>query len=253
MTAAFTDDLVELHRGRFEDVLTSIEGADLAIVDPPYGDTALEWDRVERGWLPFVAAALKPSGSVWLWGSLRYLTHAIPAAEAAGWSVSQDIVWEKHNGSGSAADRFRRVHEHAVLLYRGPWAKVHSNPQSSLDATPRQVRRKQRPAHWGEIGDHAYATEDGGPRQMRSVMYERSAHGTAIHPTQKPVGIYRTLIQYSCPLHGLVIDPFAGSATTLVAARQCGRRAIAAEVDEGYIAAAVERLAHVPLALGGAS
>lgn len=255
MTIVYEDDLVVLHHSDFEHVLPSIEGADLAMVDPPYGDTALEWDRVELGWLPYVAAALKPNGSVWLWGSLRYLAHAIPAAEAAGWTLSHDIVWEKHNGSGSAADRFRRVHEHAVLLYRGPWADVHCEPQVSQDATARQVRRKQRPAHWGDIGEAAYETEDGGPRLMRSVQYERSSHGVAIHPTQKPLGIYRSLIQFSCPPGGLVIDPFAGSATTLVAARQCGRRAIGCENDteEGYVDRAVARLAHSPLPLEGVS
>ena len=246
---SYVDDLVTYHFAGCEAVLPSIEGADLAIVDPPYGDTALAWDRVELGWLPLVGAALKPSGSVWLWGSLRYLAHAIPAAEAAGWSVSQDVVWEKHNGSSGAADRFRRVHEHAVLLYRGPWAAVHVEPQFSTDATARQVRRKQRPAHWGEIGESAYETEDGGPRQMRSVMYERSAHGSAIHPTQKPVGMLRTLIQYACPPGGLVIDPYSGSASALIAARQCGRRAVGCENDEQYIAGAVARLAHAPLTL----
>lgn len=234
---------VELVHAKFEEVLPSIEGADLAIVDPPYGDTALDWDRVAIEWLPYVEDALKPNGSVWLWGSLRYLMVALPAAEERGWQVSQDIVWEKHNGSGSAADRFRRVHEHAVLLYRGPWADVYRDPQFSLDATPRKVRRKQRPAHWGDIGEHAYKTDDDGPRFLRSVMYERSAHGSAIHPTQKPLGITRTLIQYACPPGGLVIDPYAGSGTTLVAAQQCGRAAVGAEMDEGYAVAAADRLA----------
>lgn len=236
---------VELVHAPFEEVLPSIEDADLAIMDPPYGDTALDWDRVATEWLPYVEDALRPNGTVWIWGSLRYLMNALPAAEQRGWQVSQDIVWEKHNGSGSAADRFRRVHEHAVLLYRGPWADVYRDPQFSLDATPRQMRRKQRPAHWGEIGEHAYETEDGGPRHLRTVMYERSANGSAIHPTQKPLGITRTLIQYACPPGGLVIDPYAGSGTTLVAAHQCGRRAIGAERHAPYAAAALDRLAEL--------
>jgi len=246
--SVYADDLVELHHAPFAEVLPSIEEpADLAIVDPPYGDTALDWDRRSIDWLPAVSDVLAPHGTIWLWGSLRYLLDALPAAMAAGWSISQDVVWEKHNGSGSHGDRFRRVHEHAVLLYRGAWADVYRDPQVSLDATPRQVRRKQRPAHWGEIGEHAYRSEDGGPRQMRSVMYERSAHGSAIHPTQKPLGITRTLIQYACPGGGLVIDPYAGSATTLVAARDSGRRAIGCEINAEYVSAATSRLAAVPL------
>lgn len=248
MTALYEDDLVSLHHADYCDVVTMdmLQTVDLAIVDPPYGDTSLDWDRIDRDWLPRVFMALKDTGVLWLWGSMRYLaTAALPMAEANGWKIAQDVVWEKHNGSGSAADRFRRVHEHAVMLYktRAKWADVYVDPQRSADATARQVRRKQRPTHWGEIGEAAYSTEDGGPRLMRSVMYERSDHGRAIHPTQKPVGIMRTLIQYSCPPGGLVLDPFAGSATTLVAARQCGRRAVGCERDEDYAEAAAARLA----------
>lgn len=236
----YTDELVTLHARPFQAVRWS--GADVAIVDPPYGDTSLPWDQRTVEWIDHVSDGLKPNGSIWLWGSMSSLLDMLPAAKAAGWTVSQEIVWEKHNGSGSASDRFRRVHEFAVLLYRASWADTYHDPQFSLDATPRQVRRKQRPVHWGEIGEASYTSVDGGPRHMRSVMYERSAHGTAIHPTQKPPGITRTLIEYSCPPGGLVIDPYAGSATALVAARACGRRAVGAERNLGFALLAAQRL-----------
>ncbi len=107
----------------------------------------------------------------------------------------------------------------------------------------------QRPAHWGELGEAVYRSEDGGPRHMRSVMYERSSHGDAIHPTQKPLGVLRTLIEYACPPGGLVLDPYAGSASTLIAARWAGRHAIGAERDGGYAQLARDRLAQGVLAL----
>ena len=161
---------------------------------------------------------------------------------AAGWSFSQDLVWEKHNGSSSAADRFRRVHEQAVLFYRGQWADVYHVPQFTDDATKRTVRRKQKPAHWGAIAGAHYTSEDGGPRLQRSVVFERSAHGSAIHPTQKPLGVTRSLVAYSCPPDGMVVDLFAGSGTTLMAARELGRRSVGAEQHEGYARAAADRL-----------
>lgn len=249
---AYEDEKVTLRLVDARALLTSINHvADVAMIDPPYGDTSLEWDHKNLDWLHGVTMAVKPAGWLILWGSLRFLFSAGPVVLDAGWRFSQDVVWEKHNGSGSHADRFRRVHEQAVLFYRGSWDEVYKDPQFSLDATPRAVRRKQRPAHWGEIGEHAYRSEDGGPRHMRSVMYERSSHGEAIHPTQKPVGILRTLIQYTCPPGGLVVDPYAGSGSTLVAARSCGRRAIGGDIDTGYVAAAAKRLGVLELGLGG--
>jgi site-specific DNA-methyltransferase (adenine-specific) len=74
-------------------------------------------------------------------------------------------------------------------------------------------------------------------------------HGRAIHPTQKPVGILTPLIEYACPPGGLVIDPFAGSGSTLEAARLTGRRAIGIEAHEPYIERAARRLEQAPLEL----
>ncbi len=238
----YDDDSITLHLADHADILTADGTADLAVVDPPYGDTSLPWDQRTVAWLEPVTATLRPNGSIWLWGSLSSLLTMVPAAESAGWKVSQEIIWEKHNGTNATADRFRRVHELCVLLYRGPWAATFHDPQFSLDASERTVRTRQRPAHWGELGEAAYRSECGGPRHLRSVMYERSAHGSALHPTQKPLGITRTLIQYACPPGGLVIDPYAGSATTLVAARMCGRRAVGAERDGTYAHRAAARL-----------
>lgn len=167
------------------------------------------------------------------------------AGDYAGWKLAQDIVWEKHNGSNFHADRFKRVHELAVQHYPEgvAWADVFKAVVTTPDATRRTLLRKHRPTHTGNIGGHVYASEDGGPRLARSVLYVPSCHGYAENETQKPEGIVDPLIRYSCPPGGLVFSPFMGSGTDLVAARMLGMRAIGCDVRESQCEIAARRLA----------
>lgn len=44
---------------------------DMILADPPYGGTSLAWDRRVEGWVGLARAALTPTGSLWVFGSLR--------------------------------------------------------------------------------------------------------------------------------------------------------------------------------------
>lgn len=241
----YADDQVTLYLGDMREILPVLGvQADLVLADPPYGETSLAWDRWPTGWPILVASVAR---CMWCFGSMRMFLEHGQEFTAAGWKLSQDIVWEKHNGSGFQNDRFKRVHENALHWYRGDWRDQHRQVPTTPDATARAIRRKHRPTHMGRIEEGAYSSEDGGPRLMRSVLQVRSMHGRALHPTQKPVGVLDPLIRYACPPGGLVVDPFAGSGSTLDAARQCGRRAIGIEADERYAEAAAKRLQQATL------
>jgi site-specific DNA-methyltransferase (adenine-specific) len=233
-----------LHCGDCRDVLRTMPDAsvDSVVADPPYGDTSLDWDAVCRGWVPAVARVLKPAAPMWVFGSLRFLAPLFDEMRREGFVYSQDIVWEKQNGTGFHADRFRRVHEHAVMFYRGAWADVYHSTQYTNDATARVMRAKKRPAHTGHIDKTPYVSEDGGPRMQRSVMQVRNEHGRAVHPTQKPVDLLRPLVRYCTPPGGTVLDPFAGSGSTGVAAAGHARF-IGIELDSQYVEIAERRIA----------
>ena len=203
---------------------------DCILTDPPYGETSLKWDVWPPGWPAMVLPKLKPTGSMWVFGSWRMFWRE--QADFAKWSISHEIVWEKHNGTGLFNDRFRRVHEFAVHFYpaASKWGDIYKAPQFTNDATARTVRKKGRPAQWiGATGETLYKSEDGGPRLMRSVIYARSEHGSAEHPTQKPLSIVEPLLLYACPPGGTVLDPFAGSGTTGLLAKRHGMSAVLIE------------------------
>lgn len=223
-------------------LMPSRELVDCIVTDPPYGDTALSWDRRVEGWLPLARSTLQPHGSLWCFGSMRFFLASARAFDE--WTFAQDVVWEKHAGSSFHADRFRRVHEHVLQFYSAgvAWAAVYKDPVTTWDATKRATTRAHRPAHMGRLGAHTYTSPADGRRLMRSVIYAPSCHGYAIHETQKPVEVLSPLVRYSCPPGGLVGDWFMGSASTAIAALQTGRRFIGCELDPAMFDRAVARV-----------
>lgn len=244
MKPYWQDDTITLYHGDALQILPLLPVADAIVTDPPYGETSLDWDKWPTDW-PDMAALV--SDQLWCFGSMRMFFDK--GDQFGQWKLAQDVVWEKHNGSNSANDRFRRLHELVLHFYRGEWEPLFKEPQFTADATARTVRRKARPPHWGDIGASSYASEDGGPRLQGSVIYARSCHGYAANETQKPEAIVAPLLQYSVPVGGLVVDCFAGSGTTGAVARKTARRAILIEKREAQCRAIVERLAQHELAL----
>jgi site-specific DNA-methyltransferase (adenine-specific) len=241
---------VRILTGDARDVLRTLPDAsvDAIVTDPPYGETNLPWDRWVDGWPAMVRRVLKPTGSMWVFGSMRmFLDHA---AEFAGWKLSQDVIWEKENGSGFQNDRFRRVHETTCHFYLddAPWAAVFRSAQVTNDAKAYTVKRKVIPAGWhNPRAGYMYKSEDGGPRLMRSVICARSERSRGVHPTQKPIDIVAPLLAYACPPGGVVLDPFAGSGTTGLCAQRAGQRAILIESNPEFITVIERRLLELDL------
>jgi len=74
------------------------------------------------------------------------------------------------------------------------------------------------------------------------IEYRRDTETPKVHPTQKPVQLLRRLIQIFTDKGDVVIDPVAGSGTTLLAAEQCGRKAYGFEIKKNFYKEAQEKI-----------
>jgi len=213
MEPYYADDLVTLYLGDCREV-TEWLAADVLVTDPPYG----------RGWsqgrtrnnadahagIAGDHDTTTRDAALAMWGTSRQAV-AFGALEMPPPPGNvQTLVFRKPAGSGSKGTHggFRRDIEGIYLL--GPWPAGHQGISSVLTSGARcQVSPNGVPGRYG-------------------------------HPHAKPVDVMETLIM-ACP-DGTVADPFAGSGSTLVAARNLGRRAIGVELDERYAETAARRL-----------
>lgn len=241
---------ISIIHGDCRTALAGIEpgSVDLIIADPPYVTTKLNWDRDVKGWVKAIIPLMAPNASLWCFGSLKFFM--LRGSEFKGLTLMQEVVWEKHNGSGPPQPgRFNRVHE-LVVQFRldgTPPEQVTANNPLTFDAVARKVKRKKSPTHMGQFKESTYESVDGGPRRARSVLQFRSMHNMAKHPTQKPDDLVRMLIETSSNPGDLVLDPFGGSGTTAVAALKTGRRAITTETLPEFVDLIRSRVEHEAL------
>jgi len=84
-------------------------------------------------------------------------------------------------------------------------------------------------------------------KAVRRIVHQwhgmlRVGNEARFHPTQKPLAVMKWALQHAPDDCELILDPFMGSGTTLVAAKQLGRRAIGIEIEQRYCDIAIERL-----------
>ncbi|MGC8634862.1 MAG: DNA modification methylase [Candidatus Limnocylindrales bacterium] len=159
-----------------------------------------------RAWFGNLARVLRPGGAFYLWGGYANLANYPAALEAAGLYFSQTIIWVKEHPVLTRKD-FMGNHEWCFYGWR------------------------EGAAH------HFY----GPPNVPDTWSVQKVAPQAMCHLTEKPVELARRALEYSSPPDAVVLDPFAGSGSTVIAAQQTGRRAYLAEIDPLYCDVIVER------------
>jgi DNA modification methylase len=196
--------------------------ADLLLTDPPYGVsyvggtadamTLANDDLAPEDYDPFLARTLaaaarvlKPGAGFYVWHADLHGATVRGAADRAGLPLRQVLVWVK---SAFALGRSDYHWQHEPCLYG-----------------------------WQPGAPHQW---HGGRAQGTTLCFDKPARNTE-HPTMKPVALFRRLVENSCPPGGVVLDPFAGSGTSLIAAEEAGRAAALLELDPRYCGVIVRR------------
>lgn len=243
MTVAFDADGITLHHGNCLDVMpTLLVTVDAVIADLPYATTRNTWDRpIDPKLLWHCYRQLcGPRTPVVLFGSGVFTARMIGSNEA---DYRYSLVWSKQAVSGhlNAKRQPLRAHEDLVVFYRQQ-PTYHPQMVHTGRASHSRGKRKDRTInHWGGF-ENTDVVDQGGYQHPRSIV-EFARPAKPQHPTQKPVELLEWLIRTYTDPDDIILDNVAGSGSTLVAARNAGRRAIGIELRDEYVEMAAARLA----------
>ncbi|MBQ8642969.1 MAG: site-specific DNA-methyltransferase [Clostridia bacterium] len=229
------------------------ESVDLAIVDPPYnlnrqyGVTRFhrlgedEYEAFTRRWLTQVLRLLKPEGSLYVCADWQ--TGLILGPVLAECAVLRNrITWQREKGRGAAAN-WKNSMEDIWFATRSDWYTFHLDAVRIRRRVLAPYRENGVPKDWQDTPDGRF--RDTCPSNFWddiTVPFWSMPENTA-HPTQKPEKLLAKLILASSSPGEVVLDPFAGSGSTCVAAKKLGRRFVGIEREALYCCWCEKRLA----------
>jgi len=204
----------------------------LVITDPPYGidyvsaggpratdpnikqRTRITGDSmIDPQWFAAIYPLLKSSGAMYVFTCFKSYSEFEAAIKQAGFVMKTTLVWDKGNcGMGDLKGDYGNQTE--LVMF-------------------------------GTKGRHLL----NGRRDRNILPYQRPSDAHRLHPTQKPVSLIKYLIRKSSYKGDLIVDPFAGSGSTFVAAKELGRHYFGCDIDSECVAMTEKRLSTVQLAM----
>lgn len=235
---------IEIYHADWRDAVADLKPAsvDLLLTDPPYATTNLDWDKPVDWKLfwPIIEQICKCYAVYALFSSGLFTVTLINSNRK---NFRYELIWEKPMPVGflSANRRPLRAHEN-ILIFSRAFARSVYNPQfakgklhklggGSISVASHYGQRRLSTARW---------TDKWHPRSI--LRFGKGAQDRSLHPTQKPLDLMLWLVRSYSKRRQLILDPFMGSGTTLVAAQSAGRRAIGVEREERFCEVAAKRL-----------
>ncbi len=237
-----------------QDVLVALDkiennSVDLILTDPPYSlgkdygndsdkqspEKYLEWTYL---WIDGVLPKLKNNGSFYIFLSWQYSPEIFCYLKKK-MKMINEIIWDRRVPSmGGSTRKFSSVHDNIGFFVNG------NDYYFDLDGVRIPYDQKTKKARtrsifvgkkWLELG---YNPKDlwSKPR-IHAQDPERENH-----PTQKPLEIIERIIKVSCPINGIVFDPFMGTGTTAVACLDNDRQYLGCEINGDYYKIIMDRI-----------
>ncbi len=232
---------ITIYHGDCREILPQLGPVDVVITDPPWLASKSSLRRVQGG----VAPSESYSVSYGDLGSFDPLVISLCVQAASedcfficGYKELGEVivasaphrgvfVWHKPNGGRTVA--YPAALDVAFIVWAGKASKLYGFQ------------------HWPSSLFSIPVPSAGCMKTERLLQFH---NGPALHPAQGPLALYSQLIKPFEKRDVVILDPYIGTGTTLVAAKNLGRRAIGIEIEEKYCEVAVKRLAQSVMQFG---
>ncbi|MCL2046613.1 MAG: site-specific DNA-methyltransferase [Oscillospiraceae bacterium] len=230
--SVFHGDCIDI----FKDIET--ESVDLIVTDPPYNLSKNygnnkdnlkhdEYINFSRKWLAEAKRVLKPTGTIYLFMGVRYISYIYMILEQElGFHFNSWITWAYTQGIGKTKG-FSPRHDDILMFTKSKKFTFNIDSIRIPQKYYRSVNnmRGANPGNVWEFSHIHYCQEN---RQN--------------HPTQKPEALFERMILASSNENDIVLDPFCGSGTSLRVCQQINRYGIGIEINSDYVTMINERL-----------
>lgn len=222
---------------------------DLVFLDPPFnqgkeyrcfddnGDPAKYWEWMSH--ICRMTCELSHEGaSIYFMQREKNARETIQAMERGGWTFQNLIVWKKKTSAIPSTVRFSKSYQIIVFASKGRVPQTFN--QLRIDPP---LLKGYKPRHRGILLTDLWDDI----RELTSGYFAgkevlRDSNGDRIHKQQSPLALLVRIILTSTRPSDLILDPFAGTGTTLVAARQLQRESIGIDIDPFNVEQVFQRL-----------
>ena len=241
-------------RGDAIEILRQISRAriDLLFADPPYNLTKKfgkekfssrssdEYEVWLDSWLRLCVPLLKPTASIYICGDWRS-SSAIQRVGSKYFKLQNRITWEREKGRGAKAN-WKNATEDIWFFTMSDDFTFNLDAVKQRRRVMAPYRENGKPKDWDESANGNFRDTHPSNIWTDITIPFWSMPENTDHPTQKPEKLLAKIILASTIAGDLILDPFAGSGTTAVAAKKLGRNFVAIEADEDYCLLAAKRL-----------
>ena len=248
---------ITIYNGDCFNILPEIEAKsiNLVLTDMPYNITVLDWDKVPIN-LSKLWNLLKPIGkenAAYVFTASQPFTSKLVMSNLKWFKY--EWIWQKSNPSNisQANKRPLKYHENVLVFYnkqpiynKQMIKRMKSGKKVIQDYQNKEITFKHGATEHNKktiTTEYKAKRYDPNFKNPSSVIYFKSERcHPRLHPTQKPVPLMEYFIKTYTNENNIILDPFMGSGTTLVAAKRLKRKAIGIEINKKYCDIAIKRL-----------